>query len=103
MIKYFNKKYLIYFILVIFIFTTAKYHIRFNQHRKFIELVNVDFSLAEDAAQLDKRLQGLKWITPHYPDKPLDEINFLIDVKNTLSREKKEKLLLQIINFFPAY
>ena len=101
-IKYFNKKYLIYFILVIFIFTTAKYHIRFNQHRKFIELVNVDFSLAEDAAQLDKRLQGLKWITPHYPDIPLDEIHFLIDTKNTLSREREEKIIITDYLFFSS-
>ena len=83
-IKYFNKKYLIYFILVIFIFTTIKYHVRFNQNRKFIELVSADFHLAEDAAKLDKRLKGLKWITPHYPNKPLNEINLLIDAKNIL-------------------
>ena len=47
--KYFNKKYLIYFILVIFIFSTVKYHIRFNHNKKFMELANADFNLAVDA------------------------------------------------------
>ena len=101
-IKYLNNKYLIYFILAIFIYSTVKYHVRFNQHRKFIELANVDFSLAEDAALLDNRLRGLKWITPHYPDKPMDEINFLIQAKNVLSQERKEKIIITDYQFFSS-
>jgi hypothetical protein len=101
-IKYFNNKYIVYLILVIFIFTTAKYHIRFNQNRKFIELVNADFSLAEDATLIDKRLYGLKWITPHYSEKPLDEIYFLIDAKNILSQEKEEKIIITDYQFFSS-
>ena len=102
LIKYFNKKYLIYFILVIFIFSTGKYHLRFNENRKFIELANVDFSIAEDASQLDKRLRGLKWITPHYPSKPSNEINFLIDAKNILSQDLKEKIIITDYQFFSS-
>ena len=101
-IKYFNNKYLIYFILVIFIFSTTKYHIRFNENRKFIELVNADFNLAEDAIKLDKKLQGLKWITPYYPNKPLNEINFLIDTKNILSHEKERKIIITHYQFFSS-
>jgi len=101
-IKYFNKKYIVYFILTIFIFTTTKYHIRFNQHKKFIELENVNFSLAQDATQLDKRLLGLKWITPHYPGKPQKEIYFLIDAKNILLEEEKEKIVITDYQFFSS-
>ena len=101
-IKYFNKKYLIYFILVIFIFTTIKYHIRFNQNKKFMELVSADFNLAEDAAILDKRLKGLKWITPHYPNKPLNEINLLIDAKSILSEKKGKKIIITDYQFFSS-
>ena len=101
-IKYFNKKYLIYFILVIFVFSTIKYHERFNQNKKFMELVNVDFNLAEDAAKLDKRLKGLKWITPNYHDKPLKEINLLIDAKNVLSKKKGEKIIITDYQFFSS-
>ena len=101
-LKYFNKKYLIYFILVIFIFTTIKYHIRFNENRKFIELVNADFNLAEDAIKIDSRLKGLKWITPHYPNQPLNEIKLLIDVKNILSEEKEKKIIITDYQFFSS-
>jgi len=101
-LKYFNKKYLIYFILTIFIFTTIKYHIRFNESRKFIELANVDFNLAEDAVKLDSRLKGLKWITPHYPNQPLNEIKLLIDVKNILSEEKEKKIIITDYQFFSS-
>ena len=101
-IKYFNKKYLLYFIITIFIFSTAKYHQRFNENRKFIELAKVDLDLAVDASQLDKRLRGLQWITPHYPNKPLEEINFLINAKNILSQDMKEKIIVTDYQFFSS-
>ena len=101
-IKYNNNKYLIYFILVIFILTNVKYHVRFNQNRKFIELASVDFNIAEDAVKLDKRLKGIKWITPYYPSKPLNEINLLIDTKNILSEEKEEKIIITDYLFFSS-
>ena len=55
---------------------------RFNHNKKFIELENANFNLAEDVSQLDKRLSGIKWITPDYNDRPMDEINLLINTKN---------------------
>ena len=101
-VKYFNKKYLIYFILIIFIFSTTKYHIRFNHHKKFMELANVNFNLAEDASKLDKRLSGLKWITPHYPENPKYEINLLIDIKNFLLAINEEKIIITDYQFFSS-
>ena len=101
-IKYFNKKYLIYFLLLIFIFSTTKYHVRFNHHKKFMELSNVDFNLVEDASKLDKRLKGLKWITPHYPEKPLYEINLLIDTKKFLFGINEEKIIITDYQFFSS-
>jgi len=100
--KYFNKKYLIYFILLLFIFTTAKYHLRFNQDRKFIELANANFNLSEDASKIDKSLTGLKWITPHYLDSPSNEIDLLIDTKNILLEAKKEKIIITDYQFFSS-
>ena len=101
-IKYFNKKYLIYFILLIFIFSTIKYHVRFNHHKKFMELANVNFNLAEDASKVDIRLRGLKWITTHYPEKPLYEINLLIDTKKFLSKINEEKIIITDYQFFSS-
>jgi len=101
-IKYFNNKYLIYFIITIFIFTTVKYHLRFNQDRKFIELASANLNLAENPMRLDKRLKGLKWITPHYPDDPLKEINLLIDSKNILNQVSEEKFIITDYQFFSS-
>jgi hypothetical protein len=100
--KYFNKIYLVYFILLIFIFTTVKYHLRYNQDRKFIELVNANFSLSEDASKIDKSLSGLKWITPHYLYSPSDEIDLLIDTKNILLKAKKKKIIITDYQFFSS-
>ena len=101
-IKYFNKNYLIYFILLIFIFSTLKYHVRFNHHKKFMELANANFNLAEDASKIDTRLNGLKWITPHYPESPLDEINLLINTKKFLSGINEEKIIITDYQFFSS-
>ena len=99
-IKYFNNKYLIFFIIILFLFTTVKYHIRFNENRKFIELAGADFSLVVDATPLDKRLDGLKWITPHFPDQPLKELSILIDSRNILLTKKEEKIIITDYQFF---
>ena len=99
-LKYFNNKYLVYLILIVFIFTTAKYHIRFNENRKFIELAEVDLSLSVKATLLDERLKGLQWITPHFPKQPSKEINFLLDAKNILLDRDEEKIIITDYQFF---
>ena len=99
-IKYFNKKYLVYFIIATFIFATAKYHIRFNENRKFIELANADLTLSEDITSLDQRLNGLKWITPYYPKQPLKEIKLLLETKNILLSRDEEKIIITDYQFF---
>ena len=49
------------------VFATTKYHIRYNEQRKFNELEKVDLTKAIDAEILSTDLRGLKWITPKYP------------------------------------
>ena len=67
----FNLKNSIPLILVIFcFFVTIKYHLRFNESRKFHELSYVDFKKSTNAQKIDKKLLGLKWITPNYKDQP---------------------------------
>ena len=101
-IKYYNKNYLVYFILTIFIFTTGKYHIRFNHDRKFIELSGANFELAKNATLFDKRLQGLKWITPSYSDDPAKEIALLVDVKKILMKNFDEKIIITDYQIFSS-
>ena len=46
--------------ILLCLFTTAKYHIRFNENRKFHELHNTNFNLALSANTIDKKLSGLQ-------------------------------------------
>ena len=55
--------------LLVCIFVTTKYHIRFNEGRKFHELNNVDFNNSIDAELIDTKFKGLKWITPEKKNK----------------------------------
>ena len=80
---------LIFFLLVL----TYKYHIRFNQERKFHELNYVNFDSAVPASKIDKKLAGLKWITPEYPDKPNFEIQKILNIKKILEKEENFVLM----------
>jgi len=101
-IKYYNKNYLIYLILLIFVFSTTKYHLSFNQQKNFMDLTNANFELSVDAGQLDKRLSGLKWISPNYKDNPSYEIDLLISTKKILSKKKENFFFITDYQFFAS-
>ena len=88
-----NKNYLIIIILICS-FAVIKYHLRFNEHRKFNELEKVDLSIAEDAASIHPSLKGLKWITSNNPTNPKLEINDIKEAINVLKNEKKKMSLI---------
>ena len=46
-------------VVLICLFATFKYHLRYNEHRKFHELKNVNFELAINAKKIHKKLSGL--------------------------------------------
>ena len=100
--KYFKKKHLVFFIIFIFCISLTKYHIRFNHNKKFMELSNVDFNLAVNAKLIDNKLSNLKWITPEYPKTPLQEVNYLNEVKNILKKDESSKILITDYQFLSA-
>ena len=100
--KYYNNKLVILFLISILIFSTIKYHLRFNENKKFMELNNVDLNLAIDASPLDKSLKGLKWITPNYPNNPNKEIDKLIEIKKIILADKTKKILISDYQILPA-
>ena len=52
-------------ILVIFLLSiTLKYHLRYNEERKFHELSRVDFNNTVEAKNIHNSLKGLRWINP---------------------------------------
>ena len=90
----FNKEYLLIFSILLCIFSVTKFHLRFNEHRKFNELEKVDISRAIDAKKLSESLKGLKWITFKHPENPAAELKNLKEVVKILSRDTSKKTLI---------
>jgi hypothetical protein len=97
-IKY--SKQIIFLICLISFSLTLKYHFRFNEDRKFHELQYVDFTKAVDANLIDKKLNGLNWITPINPNNPQLEVN---QVKTSLESIKKINTKSMIITNYSFY
>ena len=100
--KYYNKNLFLIFFLLLLIFTTVKYHLRFNENKKFMELNNVNLSRAVDASVIDKSLTGLLWITSEYPNNPLNEIKKLLEIKLAIESETKNKIIVSDYQFLPS-
>ena len=86
--------------LICFI-STIKYHVRFNENRKFHELNYVDFSSSIDASIIDKKLSGLNWISP-FNKNPNEEINLAKLTKKILKKDKRNKMVITDYQFFSA-
>ncbi len=97
-IKYYKK--LIFIICLITLSLTIKYHLRFNEDRKFHELQNVDFTKAVPANLIDKKLNGLKWITPVKPNNPQLEVN---QIKNSLDSIRNINSNYMVITNYSFY
>jgi len=89
-----KNKYFSYFIILLCLFTTVKYHERFNEKRKFHELVNVDLSKASKAELIDRKLKNLKWITPQYRKNSMEEIDNINRIKKILKNDSRKKMVL---------
>ena len=89
-------------LLSICLFATVKYHIRFNENRKFHELNYVNFDLSSDAKKIDKKFIGLKWITPQYKNKSKEEISLINEVKLYLLNDKRNKMVITNYSFFSS-
>ena len=102
-LKYFKKNFfLINSIMLILILTTGKYHLRFNEGKKFMDLANVDLTKAVNAETLDKKLSGLQWITPHYIDNPNFELKLLTDLKKIIIADVENKITISDYQILPA-
>ena len=93
---------LLLFILILFV--TAKYHLVYNEKRKFVDLQHVDLSTASSAKMLNSKFNNLSWITPHYfsrsPEKELDLLNQSIKI---IKKDPNEKMLITHYQFFSLF
>ena len=97
----FNSNKIIPLILIsICLFASIKYHVRFNENRKFHELNYVNFKLSDHGKKIDKKFLGLKWITPEYKNKTNEEIYLINEIKLHLSKDNRKKMLWTNYSFF---
>jgi hypothetical protein len=91
------KKYCSFTIIIFLIVITFKYHLRYNETRKFHELENVNLKNSIKSEIIDPSLGGLFWLNPMYKNAPKNEILIL---KSAISRLEKTK---PNIMFFTNY
>ena len=89
-------------LILICLFATLKYHIRFNENREFHELSYVNFELSSNGKKIDKKFTGLKWITPKYKNNPDKEIDLINETKTYLSNDQRTKMVMTHYSFFSA-
>ena len=100
--KYYDKNYLIYFIVLVLLFSTLKYHLRFNEDKKFMELEGIDINKFVNGVKIDDSLSNLKWITHHYPEDSQKEATLLRDSLNKIKLEKVNKIVITDYQFISS-
>ena len=96
-LTYCNYKFSKIFFLILLTLSTLitfKYHLRFNETRKFHELQNVNLNKSVEAYYLSDKLEGLNWISQKYSSNPKQEINKLKKIIKLLKGDKQKKILI---------
>ena len=64
-----------------------------------MDLKNANFNKSIDAIILDKKLNGLKWISCYYIEDPKEELTNLLEVINIIKNDKRKKSILTEYQF----
>tara|TARA_Y100000590_G_scaffold440134_1_gene565166 strand:- start:872 stop:2479 length:1608 start_codon:yes stop_codon:yes gene_type:complete len=88
-------------VIILVAFSTVKYHLVYNEKRKFVDLQNVDISKAVNADLLSSKFNNLKWITPNkHNANPLKELKLIDESIKIIKSDKREKMLITHYQFF---
>lgn len=94
-----DKKYILYFLILLSIGSTFHYGNKYINKRDFMDLRNVDINGAIDSKILDEKLSGLKWITSIYPNNPKQEVSNLLVVMDIIKKDSRYKMLVTDYQF----
>ncbi len=100
-----NLKYLKFLtitLLLLSVLVTIKYHLRFNESRKFHELSNVNLNNFVKSENLDKSLKGLKWTNSLFNNSPTEEIILLKKGLEILKVKDEPIMLITNYSFFES-
>jgi hypothetical protein len=97
-----NKNYIILIIILFCVFATSKYHLSYNEKRKFHELANVNLELSTNANKIHNKLNGLNWISPEFDKSSAKEIDYVNQIQSHIKKDKRKKMVLTHYSFFSA-
>ena len=95
-------KIFLYSIIALCLFAVTKYHLRFNEQRKFHRLEKVNLEKAVDAKIINTKLEGLKWITKTFSEDPNEEIKIILESIELLKNEEGKFSVITDYLFIPA-
>ena len=88
----YTKNIFLYSVIALCLFAVTKYHLRYNEQRKFHRLEKVNLEKAVDANIIHTKLKGLKWITKTFSKEPNKEIEIILESIDLLKDEKESFL-----------
>ena len=97
-----TKELLSLFVILLTIFTTSKYHLRFNEDRKMLNLENINLQNSVEAELLHQSLKGLNWITTENEDNPIVELNLIKDSLDKIKKDDSKIMMMSGYLFFSA-
>ncbi len=97
-----NEKLVSILLISFTIFCTAKYHLRFNENRKMLNLENVNLNLTVDAKSIHPSLKGLNWATKRFENNSKLEIKNLKKSIEIIKNDNSKKMIETNYLFFSA-
>ena len=97
-----NGKLISIFLILFTIFCTFKYHLRFNESRKMLNLENVDLNSTIDAETIHLSLKGLNWTTKRFENNTNLEIENLKKSIEIIKNDNSKKMIETNYLFFSA-
>ena len=88
------KKIIIIILISSTFLLTLKYHFRFNEERKMLNLENKNLGNSIDAKFIHPSLKGLKWVTNDYFNNSNVEITLIKESMSIIDQDKSRKMLL---------
>ncbi len=101
-INKYTKNIFLYSVIALCLFAVTKYHLRFNEQRKFHRLEKVNLEKAVDAKIIHTKLEGLKWITKTFSEEPDKEIQNILESIDLLKNEKGKFSIITDYLFIPV-
>ncbi len=86
-----------YLIILLVLFSTIKFHYRFNIDRKFLDLESVKKDNAINASEINVNLKNLKWLSRY--DNPENELKVLKQALKIVDKDDRNLTLITHYNF----